>query len=133
MANLKAVAAAKVQTVIPRMSKETGMRVLSLASNLGPLVAVNSGCPSPKLHPAEELNRVSDILTVKSYLDRPTRACWKAMKIKAEGILAKDNTYLDEFTFRFNRRTSRSRGKLFYRLLEQAVAVEPAPYKSLVK
>ncbi|MHB1959155.1 MAG: IS1595 family transposase [Acidobacteriaceae bacterium] len=43
------------------------------------------------------------------------------------------DAYLDEFTFRFNRRTSRSRGKLFYRLLEQAVAVEPAPYKSLVK
>ena len=38
--------------------------------------------------------------------------------------------YLDEFTFRFNRRTSRSRGKLFFRLLQQAVAVEPAPYKS---
>lgn len=33
--------------------------------------------------------------------------------------------YLDEFTFRFNRRTSRSRGKLFYRLLQQAVNVEP--------
>ena len=33
--------------------------------------------------------------------------------------------YLDEFTFRFNRRTSRSRGKLFYRLLQQAAAVEP--------
>ena len=33
--------------------------------------------------------------------------------------------YLDEFTFRFNRRTSRSRGKLFYRLVEQAVAVDP--------
>lgn len=31
--------------------------------------------------------------------------------------------YLDEFTFRFNRRTSASRGKLFYRLLQQAVAV----------
>jgi transposase-like protein len=43
------------------------------------------------------------------------------------------NAYLDEFTFRFNRRKSRSRGKLFYRLLEQAVAVEPVPYKSLVK
>jgi transposase-like protein len=40
--------------------------------------------------------------------------------------------YLDEFTFRFNRRRSRSRGKLFYRLLQQAVAVEPAPYKALV-
>lgn len=33
--------------------------------------------------------------------------------------------YLDEFTFRFNRRTSRSRGKLFYRLVQQAVSVEP--------
>jgi len=33
--------------------------------------------------------------------------------------------YLDEFTFRFNRRTSNSRGKLFYRLVQQAVAIEP--------
>lgn len=33
--------------------------------------------------------------------------------------------YLDEFTFRFNRRTSRSRGKLFYRLLQQAVIIAP--------
>lgn len=41
--------------------------------------------------------------------------------------------YLDEFTFRFNRRTSRHRGKLFFRLLQQAVAVEPVPYKTLVK
>lgn len=39
--------------------------------------------------------------------------------------------YLDEFTFRFNRRTSRSRGKLFYRLLQQAVQIEPAPYQVL--
>jgi transposase-like protein len=41
--------------------------------------------------------------------------------------------YLDEFTFRFNRRTCRHRGKLFYRLVQQAVAVDPAPYRSLVK
>src|ERR1035437_3288917 len=40
--------------------------------------------------------------------------------------------YLDEFTVRFNRRTPRHRGKLFYRLVQQAVAVDPAPYKSLV-
>ena len=40
--------------------------------------------------------------------------------------------YLDEYTFRFNRRTSRSRGKLFYRLIQQAVAVDPVPYKHLV-
>jgi hypothetical protein len=31
--------------------------------------------------------------------------------------------YLDEFTFRFNRRRSKSRGKLFFRLAQQAVAV----------
>lgn len=41
--------------------------------------------------------------------------------------------YLDEFTFRFNRRTSASRGKLFYRLVEQAVQVAPHPYRSLVR
>jgi hypothetical protein len=40
--------------------------------------------------------------------------------------------YLDEFTFRFNRRTSRHRGMLFYRLLQQALAVDPAPYRKLV-
>jgi transposase-like protein len=41
--------------------------------------------------------------------------------------------YLDEFTFRFNRRRSRNRGMLFYRLLQQAVIVDPVPYKSLVR
>ena len=41
--------------------------------------------------------------------------------------------YLDEFTFRFNRRRSRNRGKLFYRLVQQAVIVDPVPYKSLVR
>jgi transposase-like protein len=40
--------------------------------------------------------------------------------------------YLDEFTFRFNRRTSRSRGLLFYRLMEQAVATGPTRYRDLV-
>jgi transposase-like protein len=41
--------------------------------------------------------------------------------------------YLDEFTFRFNRRKSKSRGKLFFRLAQQAVAVEPAPYDRIVQ
>lgn len=40
--------------------------------------------------------------------------------------------YLDEFTFRFNRRTSRSRGLLFYRLLGQAVAIGPVLCGELV-
>lgn len=41
--------------------------------------------------------------------------------------------YLDEFTFRFNRRKSASRGKLFYRLAQQAVQVEPVPFKALTQ
>ena len=41
--------------------------------------------------------------------------------------------YLDEFTFRFNRRTSRHRGKLFFRLVQQAVAVEAVPYTRLIQ
>lgn len=40
--------------------------------------------------------------------------------------------YLDEYAFRFNRRTSKTRGLLFYRLLQQAVAVAPLTYKVLV-
>lgn len=43
------------------------------------------------------------------------------------------DSYLEEFSFRFNRRASRSRGMLFYRLLEQVVATGPAPYRSLTK
>jgi hypothetical protein len=33
--------------------------------------------------------------------------------------------YLDEYTFRFNRRTSKSRGMLFYRLVGQAIQMKP--------
>ena len=40
--------------------------------------------------------------------------------------------YLDEYTFRFNRRTSRSRGMLFYRLMQQAVMTTPLPYRQIV-
>ena len=43
------------------------------------------------------------------------------------------DAYLDEFTFRFNRRKSASRGKLFYRLAQQAVAVEPHPLARIRK
>lgn len=44
-----------------------------------------------------------------------------------QGSIGKEHlqTYLDEFVFRFNRRTSRSRGLLFYRLLQQAVSHPP--------
>jgi transposase-like protein len=41
--------------------------------------------------------------------------------------------YLNEFVFRFNRRTSAHRGKLFLRLAQQAVVVSPVPYSFLVR
>ena len=40
--------------------------------------------------------------------------------------------YLDEFTFRFNRRTSKARGLLFYRLIEQAVDCSPVARKMII-
>src|SRR5215469_2111617 len=52
-----------------------------------------------------------------------------------QGAIGQDHLddYLNEFTFRFNRRTSASRGKLFYGLAQQAVQVDPVPFASLVK
>lgn len=51
-----------------------------------------------------------------------------------QGAIGHDylDDYLDEFTFRFNRRKSTSRGKLFFRLAQQAVQIEPVPFDTLV-
>jgi len=40
--------------------------------------------------------------------------------------------YLDEYTFRFNRRSSKARGLLFHRLVEQAVQIKPTTYRRIV-
>jgi len=52
-----------------------------------------------------------------------------------QGAIAREHLdyYLDEFTFRFNRRKSASRGKLFYRLIQQAVQVPPTRFIDLIK
>lgn len=42
-------------------------------------------------------------------------------------------SYLDEYVFRFNRRTAKSRGLLFYRLLQAAVVSKPLPYRNMIK
>jgi len=54
--------------------------------------------------------------------------------VSCQGAVRPDQLdyYLDEFTFRFTRRSSRSRGLLFYRLLEQAALTSPAPYRFIV-
>jgi len=52
-----------------------------------------------------------------------------------QGAVSKEHLdyYLDEFTFRFNRRTSTHRGKLFYRLLQNAVRIEPVTFDQMKK
>ena len=45
---------------------------------------------------------------------------------------ARLQTYLDEFVFRFNRRTSRSRGLVSHRVIDLAVAHDPVRYRDLV-
>lgn len=52
-----------------------------------------------------------------------------------QGAIAQEHldAYLEEFTFRFNRRISKSRGKLFYRLAQQAVLLGPVPFRTLDK
>ena len=43
------------------------------------------------------------------------------------------DNYLNEYVFRFNRRKYKSRGLLFYRLLQQAVVTKPVTYQDVVK
>jgi hypothetical protein len=52
-----------------------------------------------------------------------------------QGAVSHDHLayYLDEFTFRFNRRSSTHRGLLFFRLLQNAMDMEPTTYKQIVK
>jgi hypothetical protein len=52
-----------------------------------------------------------------------------------QGAVARQHLpyYPDEFTFRFNRRRSKSCGKLFFRLMQQAVTTAPATYDTMVK
>lgn len=52
-----------------------------------------------------------------------------------QGAVSHDHLdyYLDEYTFRFNRRTSRHRGKLFYRLVQQSAQVGHTQYQGIIK
>jgi hypothetical protein len=72
-------------------------RIPSAISDAFEKQVLSRRCASPKLHPAKKLIRRLDILTVKSRLDRPTRASWKAMKTKADGILARHRLIRREF------------------------------------
>jgi transposase-like protein len=73
-------------------------------------VAVLSASPDPAHVLMPSVHRVASLLK-------------RWVRGTLQGGISKEHLpyYLDEFTFRFNRRSSRARGMLFYRLLEQAV------------
>jgi hypothetical protein len=75
-------------------------------------------------HPSELLPRVHRVISLlqRWLLGTPQGA------VRLEHVDDDRN----EFTFRFHRRRSRSRGKLFFRLVQQAMAVEPSTYTSIV-
>ena len=52
------------------------------------------------------------------------------MNVRPQSIAGGD--CLDEYAFRFNRRTPGSGGLLFYLLMEQAGATSPSPYRQMV-
>ena len=70
----------------------------------------------------------------------PTFTGWAALLKRwligtHQGAVSREHLdyYLDEYTFRFNRRRSRHRGKLFYRLVQQAATVGPTTYSEMVQ
>jgi transposase-like protein len=57
--------------------------------------------------------------------------CWLAGTHQGAVRASHLDYYLDEYTFRFNRRNSRSRGKLFYRLVQQAATIPPVTARDI--
>jgi transposase-like protein len=84
-----------------------------------PVVVKGSGLQAHQALPG--VHRVASLL--KRWLGSTHQGSVEADHLQA---------YLDEFTFRFNRRKARSRGLLFYRLLELATATAPARYEDIV-
>jgi transposase-like protein/ribosomal protein L37AE/L43A len=81
------------------------------------------------------LNKNSDKETLLPHVHTVISLIRRWLLGTLQGSFSKDHItyYFDEFTFRFNRRKSKSRGMLFYRLLQQAVQLEPVLYKDIVK
>jgi hypothetical protein len=88
--------------------------------------------PSVAVLPASA-GEVRDVVRVWHELQVPWVA--RGLRLSARqqsGRDAQRDAYLNEFTFRFNRRRSRRRGLLFYRLLQQAILTDPITYRSLI-
>ena len=80
------------------------------------------------------LHKKSDIETLLPHVHTVISLLKRWMLGTLQGSFSKDHIayYFDEFTFRFNRRKSKIRGKLFYRLMQNAVNLEPVTYKKII-
>ena len=74
---------------------------------------------------------VGDNLLPKAHLVASLLKRWLLGTYQGAVLPVHLDYYLDEYTFPFNRRTSRSRGKLFYRLLQQAAEVRPVTIQEI--
>ena len=79
---------------------------------------------SATVHPDELLPRIN---TVTALLKR-----WLLGTLHGRLDPKHMDSYFEEFVFRFNRRTSKARGLLFQRVLENSMRVSPAPYKEII-
>ena len=61
------------------------------------------------------------------------RRAWRTGTNRWLGAARTLDAYLDGFVFCFNRRTSKSRGMFFYRLLQQAIVTAPVTYRGVVE
>jgi hypothetical protein len=98
---------------------ESLQRILATALEIASLNVLVIGLPKTR---QEEGVSVPESVLLRS----PSRTQWYLYVSKDYPL------HSTSLTFRFNRRTSRSRGMLFYRLLQQAVETAPTTYKSMV-
>jgi hypothetical protein len=83
--------------------------------------------------PLAEVDYASERAATFRHLDRVAEDLRRWLQATHHGAASAGqlDRYLDEFTFRWNRRSSTHRGLLFYRLLEEAVVTPPQPYRAV--
>ena len=91
-----------------------------------------SGKGYTRIIEAEDSGELSEIALPKCHLVVSLLKRWMLGTLQGSVGAEHLQDYLNEFTFRFNRRTSRSRGLLFQRLLEMSVQTTPNPRKTIV-
>ncbi len=81
----------------------------------------------------ENADELADIVLPKCHLVISLLKRWILGTL--QGNVGKDHLqdYLNEFTFRCNRRNAKSRGLLFHRLAQLAVVTDPSPRSSIIQ